>query len=76
MDSQALLKKTRSGARGGAFDFLRRGDTRRGEPSLGFHESSFDLRSGLDVFEMSVATLPDEVVSEFRRQRSALRVSP
>jgi hypothetical protein len=46
-----------------------RGKARAAEAGQGFYESSFDLRSGLDVAEASLHTLPDEVAREFRRQR-------
>ncbi len=49
-----------------AFDFPRRADA--GEMSLGFYDSSFDLKRGLDVCEAPVALLSDDVLREFRRQ--------
>ena len=57
---------------GSTFDFARRQDPSGADKNgTGFHESSFDLRSGLEVSEAPVTALPEELVREFRRQRVA-----
>jgi hypothetical protein len=45
------------------------------DPTRGFYESSFDLRSGLEVSERPLSELPEELSREFvplrdRRQRA------
>lgn len=39
------------------------------ERAQGFHESSFDLRTGLEVSEQPLAELPDEFKRHFAHQR-------
>jgi hypothetical protein len=39
----------------------------------GFHESSFDLRRGLDIHETEAGALPDDLRHELARQASSLR---
>jgi len=39
----------------------------------GFHESSFDLRQGLDIHETEAGALPDDLRHELARQASSLR---
>lgn len=59
----------RLGARAGMLDLVRPGPADAAdEGSRGFHESSFDLRHGLEVLETEAATLPDEYRSEWARQ--------
>jgi hypothetical protein len=50
----------------GSSEFTRRAEA--SEASLGFHDSSFDLRRGLDVCEAPVALMPEEILREFHRQ--------
>ncbi len=59
---------TRAAGRSASFDFPRRADN--GDMSLGFYDSSFDLKRGLDVCEAPTALLSDDVLREFRRQLS------
>lgn len=71
MNSQPFRFPARLAQRASAFDFGRRSDASRTDASLGFHESSFDLRTGLEVSEAPVTALPEDLVREFRRQRAA-----
>ncbi len=36
----------------------------------GFYESSFDLRTGLEVIEAPLLALPEDLAHEFRRQQA------
>ncbi len=46
-----------------------RGGVKAANAGQGFYESSFDLRTGLEVAEASLLALPDELAREFKRQR-------
>ena len=46
-----------------------RGGVKAADAGQSFYESSFDLRTGLEVAEAALHALPDELAREFRRQR-------
>lgn len=54
-------------AAGAAIDALlaRRRAALAGEGAGGFHESSFDLRNGLEISEQPLAELPDDLKHHF-----------
>jgi hypothetical protein len=59
----------RAGSALGNFFGQSRRDRGAGDAAAGFYESSFDLRTGLEVSEAPLAELPEE----FKRQLAAPR---
>ena len=51
--------------------FATRGTTKPGDAAQGFYESSFDLRSGLEVSEAPLQAMPEELEREFQRQQTS-----
>ena len=51
--------------------FAARGVAKSGDAPQGFYESSFDLRSGLEVTEEPLQAMPEELEREFQRQQTS-----
>jgi hypothetical protein len=51
--------------------FSSRGNAKAGDTTQGFYESSFDLRTGLEVSEAPSQVMTEDLAREFRRQQSS-----
>ena len=64
--AQSALSTTARVSRRLHFDFMS-ARVPANDASQGYYESSFDLRTGLEVIEESMQQLPEELKQEFKR---------
>ena len=64
--AQSALSTTARVSRRSHFDFML-ARVPANDASQGYYESSFDLRTGLEVIEESMQQLPEELKQEFKR---------
>jgi hypothetical protein len=71
MFAKAVSSLNRAVERSDWAGFAVRSAVKSADASQGFYESSFDLRTGLEVIEEPLQSLPADLASEFRRQQAA-----